>query len=163
LAPSARGETPRQDPGSGINTRELREEQNRGSPRIEGVEYPVRPAVMLNPKLAHVAVTRADYPGRIRERQCRSVLDQQIDNTAHVSLLLVVQVEEPPGELVGALNLPPPLAEYAIQCLMRQGLYLDATRHLMAISGRPRAASLCHQSRARPIAARSTSTRPPAV
>jgi len=41
-----------------------------------------------------------------REGQRRTVLDQELDDPADVHLFVFVQVEEPPGELVGSLNLP---------------------------------------------------------
>jgi len=34
------------------------------------------------------------------------VLDQELDDPADVHLFVFVQLEEPPGELVGSLNLP---------------------------------------------------------
>jgi hypothetical protein len=61
---------------------------------------------MLNPQFAHVAMTRPDNPRGKREGQRRPVLDQKLDNPADVDLFVFVQIEEPPGELVGSLNLP---------------------------------------------------------
>ena len=34
------------------------------------------------------------------------MLDQQLDDSPDVYLFVLVQIEEPPGELVGSLNLP---------------------------------------------------------
>lgn len=61
---------------------------------------------MLNPKFAHVAMTRPGNPRGEWERQRRPVLDQELDDAADVHLFVLVQIEEPPGELVGSLNLP---------------------------------------------------------
>ena len=57
---------------------------------------------MLNPEFPHVAMTRPGSPRRERERHRGPVLDQQLDDPAGVHLFVLVQIEEPPGELVGA-------------------------------------------------------------
>ena len=61
---------------------------------------------MLNPEFAHVAMTRPGNPRGKRERERRTVLDQKLDDAADVHLFVFVQIEEPPSELVGSLNLP---------------------------------------------------------
>ena len=57
---------------------------------------------MLNPQFPHVAMTRRGHPRGERERQRRPMLNQELDDAADVHLFVLVQIEEPPGELVGA-------------------------------------------------------------
>ena len=69
---------------------------------------------MLNPKFAHVAMTRPGNSRGIREGQRRPVLDQEFDHAADVQLFVLGQIKEPPSELVGSFDLPG-MAEYATQ------------------------------------------------
>jgi len=83
----------------------------RGSKRIQ---HPVRPALVLDSQLAHVAVPGPGNARRIRERQRRAVFEEQFHDTSDAYLFFVGEAFEPTGELVCALDFPCQMPEYAI-------------------------------------------------
>src|SRR2546425_32217 len=80
------------------------EEQDSGSPRIEGVENPVRPSLMLNPQLPHMAVPRRRDPRTGRISQLGSVILQKPDGCRDRFLVGVAEALPPTLAPVGVLD-----------------------------------------------------------
>jgi hypothetical protein len=61
---------------------------------------------VLYSQFAHLAVARAFDTRRAGKRERRTVLHQQIDNSADAHLFRVVQAHEPVDKLVDTLDFP---------------------------------------------------------
>src|ERR1039457_3849203 len=72
--------------------------QNRGSPRIECVEYTIRTPGMLDSQLPHVIVLGGFDAGTVRVLEGHAVFFEQFHVCAHTRLLLCSQMVPPVPE-----------------------------------------------------------------
>src|SRR5262245_38431226 len=82
------------------------QQENAGSSRVERIQHTLRPPLVLNSELSHVAVPGRRDARRIWKCERRPMLDEEFYNAAEADLLLVPERLELSGELVRALNIP---------------------------------------------------------
>src|SRR5438552_2454307 len=82
------------------------EQQDRGAPRVEGIQHPVRISAMLHSQFAHMTMPGRFDSRRIGELEMRPLLLEQA--YVHVYRLLFAHIKTGPPypEVVGVLDLP---------------------------------------------------------
>src|ERR1022692_732914 len=81
------------------------DQEYRGPPRIERIQYPIWSPGVLDSQLPHVFVFGRLDAGTIRVLERHTVLFEQFHVCAHACLLLCCQMVPPVPELIGELHI----------------------------------------------------------
>jgi hypothetical protein len=101
------------------------DQQNCSASRIEGEQYTVGAAPVLNPQFLHVGVLRGRYGVHMGPAQCRAEAPKQVYLGPHIYLLGFGQTVPPSAEFIRKLYFP-----FLQRNIPPKALHVNGTGHL---------------------------------